>query len=699
MGRLFPPGSVILTPMGGGRGTVGKAAAVRMEALRRQIDEANRAYYVLDKPGLSDAEYDLLLRELTALEEAHPDLITDDSPTQRVGAPVEGPFPSHQHQVPMLSLGNAFHEDEARDFDARVRRGLGLGDEDPAVEYTMEPKYDGLSASLTYQEGLLVRGATRGDGVTGEDVTSQIRTIRSVPLRLAGPRAAVPARLEIRGEVILPLAVFAAVNADQQSHDLPLFANARNAAAGSLRQLDPAITAARRLGFIGWGIGAVSGPGFASHAEILAALDRWGVPVSRDMKICSGMDAAIAAHHDMEAGRHDLPLEVDGAVIKVNSLNLQARLGHTSRHPRWALAYKFAPRQMTTRVNDIVVQVGRTGVLTPVAELEPVNIGGVTVSRATLHNAGEIAAKDVRVGDTVFVQRAGDVIPAVVSVVSEKRKGRPRRFRMPAACPRCAGEVEEVGAHLYCLNTSCPDQVRGRILHLASRQAFDITGLGTRKVDQLMAAGLLREFPDVFTLGEKKEELIKLERWEEKSAGKLLEEIEKARTIPLERLLVALSIPGVGVTVARVLAAACPDLGALERATQEELIEIEGIGPELAHAVVHFFAQEGNRENMAHLLAAGVTPVPPAKLSDSLAGKTFVLTGTLPSMPRNEAGAAISRRGGRVTSAVSGRTSYLVAGENSGAKLAKARKLGVEVLDEKAFRRLLDLEGEAEAGG
>ena len=670
-----------------------------MDALRRRIEEANRAYYVLDEPNLSDAEYDLLLRELTVLEEAYPDLITDDSPTRRVGAPVEGPFPSHRHEAPMLSLGNAFQEDEAREFDARVRRGLGLGDEDPPVEYTLEPKYDGLSASLTYHQGRLVRGATRGDGMTGEDVTAQIRTIRSVPLRLRGPQAAMPARLEIRGEVILPLAAFAAVNADQHDHDLPLFANARNAAAGSLRQLDPAITAARRLEFIAWGMGAVSGPGFATHGEILAALSGWGVPASRDVKICSGMDAAIAAHHHLEAARHELPVEVDGAVIKVNSLKLQARLGRTSRHPRWALAYKFAPRQMTTRVNAIVVQVGRTGVLTPVAELEPVNIGGVTVARATLHNAGEIAAKDVRVGDTVFVERAGDVIPAVVSVVRERRKGRPRRFRMPSTCPRCAGEVEEVGAHLYCLNTSCPDQVRGRILHLASRQAFDITGLGTRKVDQLMAAGLLREFSDVFTLGEKKEELIKLERWEEKSATNLLEEIEKVRTIPLERLLVALSIPGVGVTVARLLAAACPGLQALARASQEELMEIDGIGPELAQAVVHFFAQAGNRENLARLVAAGVTPVPPERLSNRLAGKTFVLTGTLVSMSRDEAGAAISRRGGRVTSSVSSTTTYLVAGENSGTKLAKARKLGVEVLDEKAFLRFLHPEGEGGAGG
>lgn len=698
MGRRFSRGSDILTSMGGVRSQAGGGDRARVEALRRLIHEANRAYYVLARPTLADAEYDLLLQELNALEEAHPELITDDSPTRRVGAPVEGPFPSHRHQVPMLSLGNAFHEDEAREFDARVRRGLGLGEEDPPVEYTLEPKYDGVSASLTYEKGQLVRGATRGDGVTGEDVTAQIRTVRSVPLRLSGPDGAIPERLEIRGEVILPLAVFASINADQQSQGMPLFANARNAAAGSLRQLDPAITAARRLEFIGWGIGAVSGAGFTSHGEILAALAGWGVPVSRDLLVCTGMDAAMAAHHQMEADRDDLPLEVDGAVIKVNSLKLQIRLGRTSRHPRWALAYKFASRQMTTRVNDIVVQVGRTGVLTPVAELEPVNIGGVTVSRATLHNAGEIAAKDVRVGDTVFVQRAGDVIPAVVSVVMEKRKGRPRRFRMPESCPLCGGEVAEVGAHLHCLNTSCPGQVRGRILHLASRQAFDITGLGTRKVDQLMAAGLLREFPDVFTLCQKKEELIKLDRWEEKSAGKLLDEIAQARTVPLERLLVALSIPGVGVTVARALAAAYSDLAALGEATEETLMEIEGVGPEIARAAVHFFAQEHNRENLALLLAAGVKPVPPEKLSDLLAGKTFVLTGTMPSMPRDEASAAISRRGGRVTSAVSSRTSYLVAGENAGAKLVKARKLDVEVLDEEAFRRLLERAGEDGAG-
>jgi DNA ligase (NAD+) len=680
--------------MVGGRDDKQAAAVVRIGELCALINEANRAYYVLDQPTCSDSEYDQLLRELAALEEAHPELLDPGSPTQRVGAPVEGKFPTHRHDEAMLSLDNGFVADEAHEFDARVRRGLGLTADEPPVEYTVEPKYDGVSASLIYEDGRYVVGATRGDGTTGEDVTAQLRTIRSVPLTLSGEPQSLPARVEIRGEVILSLAGFAAVNAQQAAGDDPLFANPRNAAAGSLRQLDPAVTARRRLKIIGWGVGAVQGLRFSSHTGILAALAGWGIPVSRSLAVCVGIEEAIAAHHGLEDLRDSLPYEVDGAVIKVNDLALRARLGRTARHPRWALAYKFAARQMTTTVNDIVVQVGRTGVLTPVAELEPVNIGGVTVSRATLHNAGEIAAKDVRVGDTVFVQRAGDVIPAVVSVVKEKRKGRPRRFRMPVSCPRCGGQVEEVGAHLYCLNTSCPDQVRGRILRLVSRQAFDITGLGVRKVDQLLAAGLLTEFPDVFTLTGKKEELAALDRWEEKSAANLMEEIEQARVVPLERLLAALSIPGIGVTVARLLANAFPGLEELGEAGEEELMEIEGIGPELARSVVHFFAQEENRANIGKLLAAGVQPVPPARVSEDLAGKTFVLTGTLLTFSREEAARAISRRGGKVTSSVSGKTTYLVAGDSPGSKLARAEKLGVEILDEPALRSLLQLKDE-----
>jgi DNA ligase (NAD+) len=680
--------------MVGGRDEKQAAAVVRIGELCVLINEANRAYYVLDQPTCSDSEYDQLLRELAALEAAHPELLDPDSPTQRVGAPVEGKFPTHRHDEAMLSLDIGFVADEAHEFDARVRRGLGLTADEPPVEYTVEPKYDGVSASLIYEDGRYVVGATRGDGTTGEDVTAQLRTIRSVPLTLSGEPQSLPARVEIRGEVILSLAGFAAVNAQQAAGDDPLFANPRNAAAGSLRQLDPAVTARRRLEIIGWGVGAVQGLRFSSHTGILAALAGWGIPVSRSLAVCVGIEEAIAAHHGLEDLRDSLPYEVDGAVIKVNDLALRARLGRTARHPRWALAYKFAARQMTTTVNDIVVQVGRTGVLTPVAELEPVNIGGVTVSRATLHNAGEIAAKDVRVGDTVFVQRAGDVIPAVVSVVKEKRKGRPRRFRMPVSCPRCGGQVEEVGAHLYCLNTSCPDQVRGRILHLVSRQAFDITGLGVRKVDQLLAAGLLTEFPDVFTLTGKKEELAALDRWEEKSAANLMEEIEQARVVPLERLLAALSIPGIGVTVARLLANAFPGLEELGEVGEEELMEIEGIGPELARSVVHFFAQEENRANIGKLLAAGVQPVPPARVSEDLAGKTFVLTGTLLTFSREEAARAISRRGGKVTSSVSGKTTYLVAGDSPGSKLARAEKLGVEILDEPALRSLLQLKDE-----
>jgi len=416
------------------------------------------------------------------------------------------------------------------------------------------------------------------------------------------------------------------------------------------------------------------------------------VAVSSELLTVAGVEPAIEAHHALEARRDDLPYELDGAVIKVNNLDLRDRLGRTARHPRWAIAYKFAARQATTKVNDIIVQVGRTGTLTPVAVLEPVDIGGVTVSRATLHNAGEIEAKDVRVRDTVFVQRAGDVIPAVVSVVREKRKGRPRKFRMPASCPCCDGEVAQVGAHLYCLNTSCPDQIRGRILHLASRQSFDITGLGTKKVDQLMATGLISEVHDVFALPGKRAQLVELERWDEKSVDNLIAEIDKARTVSFGRFLLSLSIPGVGATVSDLLAEHHAGLDALTAATEEELMELDGIGPELAASVVRFFGEAHNRANLDRLLAGGVTPVYREKLSDDLAGQTFVLTGSLPSMSRDEAKEAISTRGGRVTSSVSKKTSYVVVGRDPGSKTVKAGKLGVAQLDEAALRTLLGLD-------
>ncbi len=667
------------------------AARKRAAELREALLEANRSYYVLDQPTMSDAAYDRLLRELAGIEEAYPDLATEDSPTRRVGAPVEGPFRSHRHHEPMLSLDNAFNADEMREFDGRVRRGLERGEEGEPVRYTVEPKYDGVSASLVYEKGRLAVGATRGDGGTGEDVTAQIRTIRSVPLALHPGGGRAPARLEIRGEVLLPLERFAAVNADQEEKGLPRFANPRNATAGSLRQLDPAITASRGLEFIGWGVGAVEGRRFASHSDILEALKGWGVPVSRDVAVCAGIDEAIAAHQEMEARRDRFPYELDGVVVKVDSLEERDRLGATSRHPRWAIAFKFAPRQETTRVREIVVQVGRTGILTPVAILEPVTIGGVTVSRATLHTAGEVEAKDVRAGDTVFVQRAGDVIPEVVSVVPGKRTGKERPFTMPSRCPRCGGEVEEVGAYTYCLNSSCPDQVRGRILHLTSRQAFDITGLGTKKVDQLLAAGLLAEIPDVFTLAERRDDLIKLERWEEKSVANLLEEIQRARRVPFDRFLAALSIPGIGATVARLLADAFPTLEDLRGAGEEALLEVDGIGPELARSVAHFFAEEHNWANIEKMLAAGVEIIYTEKLSDELAGKTFVLTGSLESLTREQAGKAVTDRGGKVASSVSKKTDYVVIGANPGSKADKAAKLGVETLDEKAFRKLLGL--------
>jgi DNA ligase (NAD+) len=664
----------------------------KIEDLRRRIEEANWRYYVLDRPTISDAEYDRRMAELRRLEEQHPELIAPESPTRRVGSPVEGPFPPHRHGEPMLSLDNAFTEDEVREFDARVRRGLGREVDGPPLEYAVEPKYDGVSASILYVDGRYAAGATRGDGSVGEEITAQIRTIRGVPMALRAGKTPIPPRIEIRGEVILPLERFAEVNREQEEQGLPPFANPRNAAAGSLRQLDPAVTAGRRLEFIGWGVGAGWKSREGTHSAMLAALREWGIPVSREAALCRGVTEAIAWHHDLEKRRASLPLEIDGIVLKLDDMALRAGLGATSRHPRWALAYKFQPRQETTRVKGIVVQVGRTGILTPVADLEPVNIGGVTVTRATLHNAGEVEAKDIRIGDTVFVQRAGDVIPEVIAPIPEKRTGRERRFKMPESCPRCGGPVQVVGAYTYCLNSMCPAQVRGRILLLASRQAFDLTGLGVKKVDQLLEAGLLEDVADVFRLPGRKEALVELPRWDEKSATNLIEEIEKARRVPFDRFLVALSIPGIGPAVARLLTARYRTLDDLMTAKIEDLQEIDGIGPELAASLTGYFAESHNRKTVRKMLEAGVEVVYPRRVSSRLEGKTFVLTGGLTSMTREEAGRAIVERGGRVSSSVSERTDYVVAGGKAGSKLAKAEKLGVEILDEAAFRRLAGLD-------
>ncbi|MFQ5766437.1 MAG: NAD-dependent DNA ligase LigA, partial [Acidobacteriota bacterium] len=666
-----------------------RAARLRAKQLRASIEEANRRYYVDDHPTIADSEYDDLMAELRALEAQYPDLITSLSPTQRVGAPLESGFPSYRHGEPMLSLDNAFTEEDVREFDGRVRKGLGLEQGDPEIEYTVEPKYDGVSASLIYAEGRLLAGVTRGDGRTGEEITAQIRTIRSIPLVLSGKPLQLPKQVEIRGEVILPLARFAAVNEDQRRRGQAVFANPRNAAAGSLRQLDPEVTASRKLVFFAWGLGLCEGRNFASHLDILSALRDWGVPVSRQVKRSHGISASIKTHHLMEEQRDRLEFEADGVVIKVNRLDQRRRLGATARHPRWAIAYKFQPRQATTRVRAITVQVGRTGVLTPVAELQPVTIGGVTISRATLHSAGEVAAKDIRAGDAVFVQRAGDVIPEVVSVIKEKRSGRERKFRMPAACPTCHGEVEEVGAHTYCLNMSCPDQVRGRILQMVSRQAFDITGLGTRRVNQLLEEGLLRGPADLFSLKTRREQLVSLEGWQEKSVDNLLAEIERARRIPFDRFLIALSIPGVGQAVARLLSGHHDTLESLMQSEEEDLREIEGVGPELARSIVHFFSENHNRHTLQGLLEDGVVIVYRKRSSATLAGKTFVLTGCLEGMTREEARQAIEDRGGKVSSSVSLKTSYVVRGESPGAKAGRAEKLGVQLLDEEAFRKLL----------
>ena len=651
--------------------------------LRREIDRHNYNYYVLNQPTVSDAEYDRLFQELAALETRHPEWITPDSPTRRVGAPLESFGRTVKHEQPMLSLENAFLEEEAREFDKRVQKGAGEG----KAAYLVEPKYDGISASLTYLDGILTLGATRGDGVHGEDVTANIRTIPTVPLKL-GEKSPYPPRIEIRGEVLIPRKLFREINHLQEESGLPMFANPRNAASGSLRQLDPAVTAKRKLRFYAWGIGNHDGLACETQKEIIHQLQEWGFVTSPDIKLCNSIDSAILRHHWMEAHRAEIEYEIDGAVLKVNRLAFQRELGGTARHPRWALAYKFKPSQETTRVLSIDVQVGRTGILTPVANLEPVEIGGVTVSRATLHTEGELAAKGILIGDTVFVERAGDVIPEIIKPVIEKRTGEEKPFRMPDQCPACGSGVQREGAHLYCLNLSCPAQVRGRIIHFASRNGFDIAGLGTKRVDQLYAAGLLGDLSDIFYL--KEESLINLPGWEEKSVSNLVAQIDRAREISFDRFLFGLSIHGVGASVAKLLARRFSSLEDLQSASVETLTEIHGIGPELAGSIVHFFTEKKNCQTISRLRNRnGGVNIRYENAEETGAtffrGKKVALTGTFQEFSREALTRRIESLGGTVTSSVSKNTDFVIAGEAPGSKLERAISLGVQVLSEEEF--------------
>ena len=661
----------------------------KIDELRRQIDLHNVRYYRDDAPEITDAEYDELMRELKTLETQHPDLVTPDSPTQRVGAAPLEKFERREHLLPMLSLDNAMDADETRAFHARVLKGLGReGD----IEYVAEPKIDGLAINLLYEDGRFVWGATRGDGVAGEDVSQNLRTIRALPLRLQGPD--LPRRVEVRGEVYLPLKAFAEFKRKREETGEPIPANPRNAAAGSLRQLDPAITAERKLSLFAYHIGTrEGGPKISSHYEALEMLKRWGFPVNPRIKVCAGIDAALAYYEDLGRDRDSLPYEVDGVVLKVNRLDWQRELGEKSRDPRWAVALKFPARQKTTTILDITINVGRTGALTPTAELEPVEVGGVTVKRATLHNQDEIDRKDVRVGDRVLVQRAGDVIPEVVQVIDDPGHAKRPRFRIPDKCPVCgsAAERPEGEAIVRCININCPAQAVERIIHFASRGAMDIEGLGDKSAATFHDRGMVKTVADIYRL--KKETLADLDRMGEKSADNLVRGIEASKDRSLARFLFALGIRRVGEHVARVLSDHFGDLHKIMDASADELQQAAGIGPEVAAAVRAFFDREENRKLIAELLDLGLRPKGEKKevpADSPFAGKTVVLTGTMASMTRPDATAKVLALGGKVSGSVSKKTDFVVAGEEAGSKLEKAKSLGVKIIDEKEFLKMLD---------
>jgi DNA ligase (NAD+) len=675
-------------------------ARSRIEILKAEILHHNRRYYQLDDPEITDEEYDLLLRELTRLEAEHADLAAPDSPTRRVGAPPLEKFGPFAHLTPMLSLANAFSDDEIREFDRRCRKFLG---NDAAIRYLVEPKLDGLAVNLLYERGILTVGATRGDGSVGEEITLNLRTIPSIPLALAGDRgdanptdaraAALPERIEIRGEVCMEREAFLSLNRRRTEEGEPLFANPRNAAAGSLRQLDSRITARRPLVFFAYAIGSVPGASFRTHGEVLRALSAWGFRVNPLIETAADIEECIHYYRRIGALREDLPYEIDGIVIKVDELALQERLGAVSRSPRWAVACKFAAVRGETMIEEIVVQVGRTGVLTPVAVMRPVRVGGVMVGRATLHNQDEIDRKDVRIGDTVVVQRAGDVIPEVVEVVKERRTGAERPFAMPASCPECGSRVvrlEGEAAH-RCIGMACPAQIREHIAHFVSRSAMDIEGLGEKMAAQLVSAGLIADPADLFCLT--KEKLLGLERMAEKSASNVLAAIDRSRNPPLDRLIFALGIRHVGEQTAKRLADAYGSLDAIAAAAEEELQAIRDIGPEVAASIGGFFREPENLRVIEKLRQAGVAAREVSRPKASpLAGKSFVFTGTLSRMGRSEAGALVESQGGRVTGALTKTTDYLVAGEAGGAKLERARREGIPVLDEEGFFALIGVE-------
>ena len=666
-------------------------ASERISALRREIGRHDRLYYEQAKPEISDREYDALYRELVDLERAHPELLTPDSPSQKVGGRPQGAFAQVRHLVPMQSLDNTYSAGEIGDFVERLQRLLpGEG-----IPFTIEPKVDGVAICLLYEKGRLVRAATRGDGTTGDEVTRNIRTIGCIPSTLHGEN--VPDVLEVRGEIYLPKETFARINAERDEQGLPTFANPRNAAAGTLKQLDPNIVAERKLSAVFYGYGAVE-PAAAlpeRMEEFFSQLKAWGFPVNPRHWLASDAAGVMAAITELGSIRRDFSFETDGAVIKADRIEQHARLGSTSKAPRWAIAYKYEPEQARTRLLDITVQVGRSGVLTPVAELEPIFVAGSTVSRATLHNEEEIARKDLRIGDRVLVEKAGDVIPAVVKVLTEERDGSEKVFRMPTHCPVCGSAVSRAKGEVAvrCANPGCAAQARRRIEYFASRTAMDIEGLGEAMVTQLCDAGLVNDVADLYTITS--EQLLPLERMGEKSVANLLEAIAASRDQPLWRLLAALGIPHVGVTVARTLAASFGTIDRLAAASEEDLVAVEEIGPIMATAIHGWFRDPSVITLLEKLRATGLNfgerdPKGVAPAADGpLRGTIWVLTGTL-SLPREEAAEMIRAKGGKVSGSVSAKTTYLLAGDEAGSKLEKAQKLGVKVLNEEEFRKMTE---------
>lgn len=655
----------------------------RVEKLREEIEYHNYRYYILDQPDISDAQYDRLMRELEKLEEEFPELRSLNSPTQRVGAPPLPEFDTVSHSPPMLSIKDAFDEFEVRKFDKDTRKKLGNLSK---IDYVAEPKLDGLAIELMYRKGDLVIGSTRGDGVNGEDITQNLRTIRTVPLQLIRKEIEVPDQLKVRGEVIIQIKNFCDLNLAREQAGEKLFANPRNAAAGFVRQLDPKVTAERPLEVYFYALGEVMS--FKTQWELLHALPKWGLRTNPLNKRFSSIDHVIDYYHKLNEIRETLPYEIDGMVIKVDRFDFQKIVGALPHHPKWARAFKFPPKQETTKMSDIIVQVGRTGALTPVALMEPVKVGGVEVSRATLHNQDEIDRKDIRIGDTVIIQRAGDVIPEVVEVLLSERAGREINFHMPEKC-RCGAEVIKDGSTHQCVGLNCPDQFKGRIIHFASRRGMDIEGVGKKLVDQLVEKGLVKDIADLYYL--KTEGLVALERFADLSAQNIMDAIEGSKKRPLSKFLYALGIRHVGERISEVLAKHFPNLDDFFDLSEDKLMELEEVGHEVAASTVRFFQDPKNRASIARMMKAGLKITQyDADAKKKLAGKTFVFTGTLKTYTRDDARKVVELLGGITTTSVSKKVDFLVVGEDPGSKVTEARRLGIKLLNEDDFKNMVE---------